>query len=199
MVVKKTQNFELKQDLKEIKEIENLEKQLKTEIEQENQLIDSQEENKENKKTAKENKEETKEKATENFEKTINDNYDLNLNQDNISSQNGKFKNNKNYISFNLEDDLTPFDASQILLSFCKLKIVKPELFEALEAAFVKMLPIASPASLTAFAFAHSFLCTEMQMKFYENKKFLLKRSVKNLKYLLFTLFYLITHFSKKI
>lgn len=77
---------------------------------------------------------------------------------------------------------MTPFDASQILLSFCKLKIVKPELFEVLEAAFIKMLPLANPSSLTAFSFAHSSLCTEMQIKFSENKKYLLKRSVKNMK-----------------
>lgn len=45
------------------------------------------------------------------------------------------------------------------------------------------MLHIANPSSFVAFSFAHSQLCTELSMKLHENKKIMLKRSLKNLKF----------------
>jgi len=177
VLIKKIQSFEQNQDMSDIKEIQELEKEILNQIKTEA-------------KTQKIDVEKLKEKEidAETLEKY--------LNKANENSENEKKNTIESLIFlkdfllifisfFKKEDNLTPFDASQILLSFCKLKIVKPELFEILEAAFVKMLPIANPSSFTAFAFAHSSLCTEMQMKFYDNKKYLLRRSVKNLKFFL--------------
>lgn len=67
--------------------------------------------------------------------------------------------------------DLNPNDAAMILASFCRLKIIKIELFEILEYNFVKKLSLAEPKAMASYAFTHSRLCNEMQMKFFENKK----------------------------
>jgi len=81
-----------------------------------------------------------------------------------------------------LDEKINLMDITQILVSFCKLKIIKSELFEILELYFIQNLDKASGASIVSYAFAHSALCNEMLQKYQANKKTFLKRSLKNLK-----------------
>jgi len=82
-----------------------------------------------------------------------------------------------------LEEKINLMDITQILVSFCKLKIIKSELFEILELYFIQNLDKASASSIVSYAFAHSALCNEMLQKYQTNKKVFLRRSLKNLKY----------------
>lgn len=81
-----------------------------------------------------------------------------------------------------LDEKINLMDITQILVSFCKLKVIKSELFEILELYFIQNLDKASGASIVSYAFAHSALCNEMLQKYQANKKTFLKRSLKNLK-----------------
>jgi hypothetical protein len=73
-------------------------------------------------------------------------------------------------------------DISQVLVAFCRLKVIKSQLFELLEVYFIKNLDKATPASIQSYAFAHSALCLDIMKKYHDNKKDYLHRSVKNLK-----------------
>jgi len=79
-------------------------------------------------------------------------------------------------------EEINDLDVSQILVSFCKLRIVKPELFELLELKFVSNIREASPQSIISYAFAHSALCVDMLERYNANKKQFLRRSINNLK-----------------
>ena len=76
------------------------------------------------------------------------------------------------------------YDISQILVSFCKLKVVKSELFELLEINFIKNLADATPPSIVAYAFAHSSLCQDMIRKYSEEKHLHVKKNLKNMRYI---------------
>ncbi|KRX09489.1 hypothetical protein PPERSA_12232 [Pseudocohnilembus persalinus] len=110
--------------------------------------------------------------------------------QDNISINPSLYisKNYNKELKLNIQEknkvyDLKPIDASEILVGFCKLKIIKTHLFEVLEYNFIKKLDEASPQSIQTYAFAHSSLCTQMLMNYYAaNKKTYKRRSLKNLK-----------------
>ncbi|KAL4438871.1 hypothetical protein ABPG74_016591 [Tetrahymena malaccensis] len=79
-------------------------------------------------------------------------------------------------------DELDPSNATMILLAYCKMKVIKPELFEVLEANFSKKLDQASPKDVATYSYAHSMLCNELLSQFYESKKRYLKRSLNNIK-----------------
>lgn len=66
------------------------------------------------------------------------------------------------YIDKFNSDDLHPADATMILLSYCKMKIIKPELFEVLEANFSNKLDQAKPKDVATYSHAHSMLCEEL-------------------------------------
>lgn len=61
-----------------------------------------------------------------------------------------------------LSDELDPTNATMILLAYCKMKVVKPELFEVLEANFSNKLDQANPKDVATYSYAHSLLCNEL-------------------------------------
>ncbi|KAL4488389.1 hypothetical protein ABPG72_019239 [Tetrahymena utriculariae] len=79
-------------------------------------------------------------------------------------------------------DELDPKNATMILLAYCKMKVVKPELFEVLEANFSNKLDQATPKDVATYSYAHSMLCNELLSQFHESKKRYLKRSLNNIK-----------------
>ena len=79
-------------------------------------------------------------------------------------------------------DVVNTYDISQILVAFCKLKVVKTELFELLEINFIKNLAHATPPSIVAYSFAHSSLCQDTIRKYGEQNHLYVKKSLKNLR-----------------
>lgn len=73
-------------------------------------------------------------------------------------------------------------DIAQIMTCYAKLKIFKPTLFKALETIFLSMIQEASPASITAFTYAHSAFAVDLILNFRGGKEKYLRRSVKNLR-----------------
>lgn len=62
-------------------------------------------------------------------------------------------------------EEINAIDISQLMVGFCRLKMMKSELFEVLEAHFLKNIQRAPPKSLMHYSFAHSMLCTEIMRK----------------------------------
>ena len=69
------------------------------------------------------------------------------------------------------------------MVAFCRLKIVKKDLFEVLEMNFIRKINTATPKSVTNYAFAHSYMCMDLLMQYNEDSKKYKKKSLKNIKY----------------
>lgn len=118
--------------------------------------------------------------SEEEFENVLNSKEQTTKNAENESHT--KEENDEKSVKIEgLHEDINLVDITQILVSLCKLKVVKSELFELLELHFIKNLDKASAESIVSYAFAHSALCSDMLQKYEENKKTFLKRSIKNL------------------
>lgn len=85
-----------------------------------------------------------------------------------------------------IADEITLVDSSMILKAFCKLKVIKPKLFETLQALFIKDAYKASASVIISMAYSHSMLCSEMLFNYEDNKKEYYKRSLIRIKSLFF-------------
>lgn len=134
---------------------------------------------------------ESKSKSNQTFSK-LQSESDNEANEANEEENEESTENNLNsQESSNLPKESKPIpdisikDICLIYSSFVKLKAQKPKLFEILESLFIKRIYEADPETLTTMTFCHSFLSSDLLVKYNENKKDYLKRSLKKIKFFL--------------